>query len=264
MAFVKLDTAIVTSTLWADLPCREVFITALLLAQPREIETPIPQISVRNLELTGFVVPPGWYGFVPAAGSGIIRLAMVEAEAGMVALEKLGKPDIESRSAEFEGRRMVRVEGGFLILNYMKYRDRDHTARERQQKLRDRRKQQHHGVTSRDTAVTSRIADADADADKVKDKNLTLARPTLEAVQEYCKTRQNSVDPQAWFDHYTSNGWKVGRVPMKDWRAAVRTWERNSEGRSTYGKSKPTNALRGGHTEESRSRFAKDADVIIP
>jgi uncharacterized protein YdaU (DUF1376 family) len=69
-----------------------------------------------------------------------------------------------------------------------------------------------------------------------KGQKLTPVQPTLEEVQEYCKTRQNSVDAQAWFDHYTSNGWKVGRVPMKDWRAAVRTWERNSQGRTNHGK----------------------------
>lgn len=51
--------------------------------------------------------------------------------------------------------------------------------------------------------------------------------PTLEQVQAYCQERKNNVDPQRWLDHYTSNGWKVGRNPMKDWKAAVRTWERS-------------------------------------
>lgn len=51
--------------------------------------------------------------------------------------------------------------------------------------------------------------------------------PTLEQVKAYCQERNNNVDPQRWLDHYTSNGWKVGRNPMKDWKAAVRTWERS-------------------------------------
>jgi hypothetical protein len=55
-------------------------------------------------------------------------------------------------------------------------------------------------------------------------------KPTLEEVTAYCKERQNQVDPQLWIDHYSSNGWKVGRNPMKDWRAAVRTWEKNWNG----------------------------------
>jgi len=51
--------------------------------------------------------------------------------------------------------------------------------------------------------------------------------PTLEDVRAYCIERRNSVDPERWHDHYTSNGWMVGKSKMKDWRAAVRTWEKN-------------------------------------
>jgi len=51
--------------------------------------------------------------------------------------------------------------------------------------------------------------------------------PTLNEVTTYCLERGGKVDPQAWFDHYQANGWRVGRCPMKDWKAAVRTWERN-------------------------------------
>ena len=54
--------------------------------------------------------------------------------------------------------------------------------------------------------------------------------PTLEEVKAYCSERGNKVDPERWYDYYTSNGWKVGKNPMKDWKAAVRTWER-SDGR---------------------------------
>ena len=58
-------------------------------------------------------------------------------------------------------------------------------------------------------------------------KVVSCARPTIEEVAAYCRERGNTVDPQAWMDHYTANGWKVGRNPMKDWKAAVRQWERN-------------------------------------
>lgn len=51
-------------------------------------------------------------------------------------------------------------------------------------------------------------------------------RPTLEDVQAYCAERNKGVDAQKWFDYYSANGWKVGKNPMKDWKAAVRTWER--------------------------------------
>jgi hypothetical protein len=51
--------------------------------------------------------------------------------------------------------------------------------------------------------------------------------PTLDEVRAYCAERNNNVDPEKWYDHYSSNGWMVGRTKMKDWKAAVRTWERN-------------------------------------
>ena len=51
--------------------------------------------------------------------------------------------------------------------------------------------------------------------------------PSIDEVKEYCAERGGKVDPQRWYDYYQSNGWKVGRNPMKDWRAAVRSWETN-------------------------------------
>ena len=54
-----------------------------------------------------------------------------------------------------------------------------------------------------------------------------FAPPTLEEVRAYCQERMNTVDPERFVDYYTSNGWKVGKNPMKDWQAAVRTWERS-------------------------------------
>jgi hypothetical protein len=50
--------------------------------------------------------------------------------------------------------------------------------------------------------------------------------PTIDQVREYCEARQNTVDPVRWHAFYTSNGWRVGRNPMKNWKAAVVTWER--------------------------------------
>jgi len=54
--------------------------------------------------------------------------------------------------------------------------------------------------------------------------------PTLSEVSQYCAERNNNVDSAKWFDYYSSNGWRVGRNPMRDWKAAVRTWEKNSYG----------------------------------
>ena len=52
--------------------------------------------------------------------------------------------------------------------------------------------------------------------------------PTVEEVAAYCAERQNNVDPQKFVDHYLANGWVQGKgKPIKDWKATVRTWERN-------------------------------------
>ncbi len=49
--------------------------------------------------------------------------------------------------------------------------------------------------------------------------------PDVEQVRSYCRERNNGIDPEAFVNYYASKGWTVGRAPMKDWKAAVRTWE---------------------------------------
>jgi hypothetical protein len=51
--------------------------------------------------------------------------------------------------------------------------------------------------------------------------------PTVDEVTDYCLERNNHVDPQAFIDFYESKGWYIGKNKMKDWKAAVRTWEKN-------------------------------------
>lgn len=53
--------------------------------------------------------------------------------------------------------------------------------------------------------------------------------PTLEEVKLYCSERSNKIDPEYFLDYYETRGWKLSKgQPMKDWKAAVRTWERNN------------------------------------
>lgn len=53
----------------------------------------------------------------------------------------------------------------------------------------------------------------------------SFVKPTLPEIKDYCVERRNYVNPEQFFNYYEANGWKVGRNPMKDWRAAVRKWE---------------------------------------
>ena len=63
---------------------------------------------------------------------------------------------------------------------------------------------------------------------KVNNNKTHFTKPTLEEITEYISDRHSDVDPNRFFDYYESNGWRVGKNPMKDWKACVRTWERNN------------------------------------
>jgi hypothetical protein len=68
-----------------------------------------------------------------------------------------------------------------------------------------------------------------------------FSAPTLDQVADYCHERGNQIDPEKFHDYYESNGWKVGKSAMKDWKAAVRNWEkRNEEHQRAGGKREQT------------------------
>ena len=82
-----------------------------------------------------------------------------------------------------------------------------------------------------------------SDVSQAKTRTTRFTPPTLEEVKAYCAERRNNVDAQRFVDYYTSNGWLVGKNKMKDWRAAVRTWERsNTSSSKTSGIAVKTNA----------------------
>jgi hypothetical protein len=65
-------------------------------------------------------------------------------------------------------------------------------------------------------------------AELKKEKPKRFIPPTYQEVVNYCIERNNKVDPQRFIDHYTSNGWMVGKNKMKNWKAAIHTWEKNN------------------------------------
>lgn len=72
---------------------------------------------------------------------------------------------------------------------------------------------------------SNKIKENKTKKNKIKENNI---KPSLQDVIDYCNERNNCVDANKWYDYYTANGWKVGKNPMKDWKACVRTWERNT------------------------------------
>ncbi len=166
--FLKIDTQTLTSTTYADKPAWDVFFAAMLIAaqyKPLRLDEPMAQMAVRTLETTGWMIPPGEYGFAPAAGVGIVKTAQIDTEMGLEALERLGAPEPDSRSQIFDGRRLVRIDGGYVVLNMMEFRQRDQTATERQRRRRARIKAEKEGVTRDVTVDAPSVTDADAEED---------------------------------------------------------------------------------------------------
>ena len=110
----------------------------------------------------------------------------------------------------------------------------DNDNANRQRRFREKQKQlalpdRYDAVTKNNESKSIEI-DIEIDKDTEKKPQKRFAKPTLEDVQAYCQERGNNVDAEKWFNYYSANGWKVGKNPMKDWKAAVRTWERSDQG----------------------------------
>jgi hypothetical protein len=223
MPFIKLDCDILESSLWDWTPERHIFITALLMAKPHELTKPEPQLKVDSLDPTGWVVPPGKYGFIKASGSMIIKKALTlshmnhieESEDytdGLAALKALGSPDPDSRSQEFDGRRLVRVDGGYIALNFQRFRDKDHTATERKRRQRQREKES--GMSRRDVTESHTVSLDVTQAEAEADKNIRL---TPKGVSATAKKPRSATPRDDRTDHPSIQAVReiVGRYPDK-------------------------------------------------
>lgn len=77
-------------------------------------------------------------------------------------------------------------------------------------------------------SIENKSIDKDIDIkekDNKKKSNSTFVKPSLEEVKAYCEERKNGIDPEVFIAFYESNGWKVGKNPMKNWKMAMITWE---------------------------------------
>lgn len=73
-----------------------------------------------------------------------------------------------------------------------------------------------------------RCIDVDKESTKVDIKKTNrFLKPTIQQLQDFISEKKYSVNAETFFNYYEANGWKVGKNPMKDWKAAVRTWQSN-------------------------------------
>ena len=97
-------------------------------------------------------------------------------------------------------------------------------------------------VCSSSSSSTSSLSSTSSSSSKsnTSEKSKRFVPPTVQEVKEYCFERRNNIDAQRFIDHYTSNGWIVGKVKMKDWKATIRTWEKNNFNNNNYGNNTTT------------------------
>lgn len=103
-------------------------------------------------------------------------------------------------------------------------------------------------------------------------KRKRFEKPTLSQITQYCLERNNNVNAEQFYDYYESNGWKVGKNTMKDWKACVRTWERNGYDKPIKKKNNKQDALNdmrdlmneyGGVNEQSNEPSTEDTGSTI-
>ena len=194
-----------------------------------------------------------WFKLLCLAGkqnnSGVFLMGRIPYTDKMLAtIFRMKESTVTMALKTFEQFGMVEiVDGVITIPNWNKHQTLDAYEKKKE---RDRMYQAERRATQRalveqssdsHTTQSSDVAISDKDKEKEieKDNNIVVAenattirkrfiQPTIEEVKAYCQERKNNVDAERFVDYYNSNGWMVGKNKMKDWKAAVRTWERNN------------------------------------
>ena len=208
MSYTKLFSSIVTSTIWTeDAKTCKVWVTMLAIANK--------------------------HGEVQASIPGLAQIAGLPLDDTEAAIEKFLSPDKYSRTPDDQGRRIEKIEGGWLLLNHAKYRamaskdEEKASSAKRQSAFRDRQKRNasvtpsNGSVTVTNDAVTGNrdIAEAEAKAEaeaEAKPKRVAAApfrfsRPSADEIAAYGITLSPQFSKACEFwDFYESKGWKVG------------------------------------------------------
>ncbi|HZJ96731.1 MAG TPA: phage replisome organizer N-terminal domain-containing protein [Oligella sp.] len=141
------------------------------------------------------------------------------------------------------------IDGVITIPNWGKYQNFDkidlkneymrkymQTYRQKQIKKTCKANSKTNSKTNGKVNVSSADIDLEEDLDIYKEKEIKekvavapsrsqFVKPSLKDIQAYCNERGNYISAEAFFNHYESNGWRVGKTAMKDWQSAVRGWE---------------------------------------
>lgn len=103
-----------------------------------------------------------------------------------------------------------------------------------------------------DEQLESKEEENRIEENRIDKKIQNIIPPELEWVEKYCEERKNEIDVEKFMNYYTSNGWQIGKTKMKDWQAAIRTWEKNREVKPVEIKKQLEQPVK----QEEESRFA--------
>ncbi len=112
-------------------------------------------------------------------------------------------------------------------------------VRDKQRKYSESRKEQaekrwikdnaHAHAHAKHMQCTDDALQSSSSKHKNKKNIIGVIPPKSEDIKAYCSERQNGINAEQFFDYYESRGWMIGKNKMKDWKAAIRTWERNNK-----------------------------------
>ena len=231
--YAKLFSRITESSLMEEpLPVRYVFVMLLAISDP--------------------------HGYVVGTDVAIARRLNIPLKDFQEAMLTLLSPDPNSGSPELDGKRVVisDAERGYRIVNFVAYRD-TKDPEERREYMRkymaEYRKKGRPVNSCKQELADLTHADAKEDA-KEEDKGVSLLKskeggtggrfkkPSLEEIKlHFAKSGLPESEAEKFFNYYESNGWRVGKNPMKLWHGAAGNWKKNFDERrfEQSGKAKP-------------------------
>lgn len=172
----------------------------------------------------------GYYGGEEIErGSFVSSISKLSAETGLSEREVRTALEHLKKTGEVTCKRHAKYSV-YTVVNYCKYQSSD-TQNDTENDIRNDTP----NVICADSLSTGkRHAIEERKKERIKN-NSNIGRlepPDVETVRAYCRERGNKVNPELFVDFYTGKGWMVGKNKMKDWKAAVRTWEKEDQRRS--------------------------------
>ena len=210
-----------------------------------------------------------WFKLLCLAGkqnnSGVFMMGKIAYTDKMLAtIFRMKESTVTMALHTFEQFGMVEIiDGVITIPNWGKHQNLDQLESKKEymrnymKGYREKQKALTSGSPNCKTNSKANVSQADKEVDKDIDRDIEeensvesatpkrkrFSPPSLDDVANYCFERNNNVDPQRFVDYYTSNGWMVGKNKMKDWKAAVRTWEQKDQPKPIHQNRKNSNVF---------------------